>query len=155
MKTRKLSVYLSRWCKKNGFDCNVRYGSDFEILLSNNTIHYALLIPDSHDRLFAKVFENEGLLYTCDNFILSFFHELGHYMTEDEWTEKQSLAFMEEKEKLNDDDFGCWKYYHIADEIRATQWAVDFINDNPTLIADFWADVQERIMEIYNEVQPH
>lgn len=154
MNTRKLSRYLSNWCKANGFDVGVRYGKDFAYYFTKDYVQYTFLVVDRQEELFQKVFADEGLDYTCDIFITSFFHELGHYCTDDNWSEKQSLKFMEKKAKLDgESDKDNMEYFYMPDEIMATRWAVDYINANPTKVEEFWQGAQERIMEIYEEVQ--
>ena len=153
MNTRKLSRYLSRWCKNHGFDVSVRHDTEFAFWLNKNVVTYSFLVSDFHDKTFIKVFKKQGLNYDCDVFILSFFHELGHYETEDEWSERQFEKFMKQKEDLDaDKKADLWKYYYIPDEIRATQWAVDYINENAEEIAEFWQKVKPLILEVYDEI---
>lgn len=153
MNTRKLSRYLSRWCKEHGFDVSVRYDTEFAFWLNKNVVTYSFLVSDFHDKTFQKVFVKQGLEYNCDIFILSFFHELGHYETEDEWTEKQFERFMKQKDELDaNKKADLWKYYYMPDEIRATQWATDYINENADEVAKFWQKVKPLILEIYDEI---
>ena len=54
MNTRKLSRYLSRWCKNHGFDVSVRYDTEFAFWVNKNIVTYSLLVSDFHDKNFIK-----------------------------------------------------------------------------------------------------
>jgi len=151
----KLNEFVGQWLYQNDFDVQVELSTDFSCDTITDTIYYALCVPQAHDTMFEKVFEEVGLEYECDNFLLSFFHELGHIETECELTDEEieisetKKALMEEKTNLSDNDY--WEYYHLPDEILATTWATNFINENPNLIENFWCSFQKLVKDFYKE----
>lgn len=126
---------LNKFLVENDFDCYAELGEDFAYYDAKSLITYALIIPVDNDKWFFEYATSLGLKYDCGNFILSFFHEIGHsetlHLLEDEeeeeiWKVKNNLTFEEfekSKEKAN-------IYFDLPDEKLATQWAVDYINEN-------------------------
>lgn len=153
MKTRKLSCFLAKWCKDNGFDVSVQFGSEFACYPMGSKIRYTLMTDVEQSMILSKVFEDEGLVNHYDIFILSFFHELGHFETDDMWTDEESMRFERKKSILNgnvaEDNF---KYSYIEDEITATRWAIDYINSHENEISKLWQRVRELVFEIYYDL---
>ena len=150
---QKLTDYLTNWMQKHDFDCEAMLGSDFEYCIEDDVVIYALVVPQKHDELFQKLAFDLGLRYTCDNFLLSFFHEIGHYETY-YLLEDSEISYCEDvkRELYEHKTFSMkdyWTYYNLPDEVIATQWAVDFINEHPTEIAAFWKEAQRLIQRIY------
>jgi len=150
---KEITTYITKWLHKNGFECNAEIGTDFSFWSDTDTISCALVINDTHMNLFQKVADELGIEYTCDNFLLSFFHELGHFETLDEINERTYKASQRKKAKLETKEVYTEKdymtYYHLPEEIIATQWAVDFINENPNKVAKFWNGLQPLILKFY------
>lgn len=150
---KEINEYLENWLHNNDFDCSVRMGTDFSFWTDEDVIQYALVITDHHMNLFEKVVEELGINYICDNFILSFFHELGHFETiweidDDVYEESQRRKLnLESRSVYTDADYV--EYYHLPEEIVATEWAVNYINNNPNKIAEFWGGLQPLLLTFY------
>ncbi len=150
---RKINKFLTDWCNNHGFKVKCRLASEFQYEDESKTIYYALTILQMHDQLFEAICKPYLTnIEKCDNFILSFFHELGHYMLDstyldEDWIEYYDLLVKLEKDKLTKKDY--IKYYTCPIELNATQWSCNFINDNVSLIEQFWKDLQPLILEFY------
>lgn len=139
---KNINKYLNKWLKQHGFDCTVMYGLDFGYDFINDIIIYSFVVPQKHDKLFLEICQGiEPRLKTCDNFILSFFHELGHYMTDDDTSDKQNEKYLALIEKLNNKEkltLRDYKKYYLNDvELAATTWACQYIVKNQDDVKDF------------------
>jgi hypothetical protein len=149
----KLNRYLNTWLKDHGFECTCEFDLDFNYDSLNELIHYTLIVPLDHDEMFIQVCKDcREELVDVDCFILSFFHELGHYATEGMWSAKDWEDYDKYIDSLptnmSDNDFNY--YYHYPIEIEATQWGCDYIVENQEEIKKFWAEFQPLIMEFYS-----
>ncbi len=68
-------------------------------------------------------------------FLLSLFHEIGHYMTFDDLGEEDFAYSCDVKALLGTTDDDAKIYFRLPIEIAATNWAIDYINEHPTEIS--------------------
>lgn len=137
-----INDYLNRWLIDNHFDCTVKFGTDFSYDYLNDIITYSFMVADTFDKEFIKVckFCREEI-NTADTFILSFFHELGHFetqaiFTDAEWKNYDKLCKkLSKKKKPKIKDYK--KYWYHPVELEATRWACDYIVNNKEKI-DIW-----------------
>ena len=157
---KKINNYLNNWLKKNGFDCTAQMDSNFNFDLINDVIHYSLVIPTDHDELFLQVCQEcREEIENVDNFILSFFHELGHFQTkdmfeDDEWDTYNDLCEdMVDDNKYEDEDYLA--YYHYPIELEATQWGCDYVVEHSRKVKNWWAGLKPLIEEFMkvNEIE--
>lgn len=152
LQTKKLSRFIAKWCEENGFYVSIRYGADFAYYYRNDIVRYSFVTCKLQDELMKEFWALNGLEYNCDIFLMSLLHEIGHYMTEDEWSAEESNNFTEMKKDLDGNTReGNFAYWNVPDEYRATEWAIDFINNNPEKCKVFWTECRKRIMDIYVE----
>ena len=150
---RKINKFLTNWCHENGFDVKCRLHTDFQYEDSTKIIYYALTVPQKHDQLFLEVCKPYLINITsCDNFILSFFHELGHnqindFITAEDWEDYYKLTEQLKTNTLTEEDYLA--YYLNPVELEATKWGCTFISMNIDLIQDFWLKLQPMILEFY------
>lgn len=150
-----LTNEIHQWLIENGWEeIGVGLDEDFYYEDIEEKIYVALTIAEKHDRLFEQVFNEIGLQHKCDNFILSFFHELGHYETLHLLTEEEEKLSEKIYNKPSYEDSDYLEYYYSPREIIATTWAKDFINENVDKVKDFWNRIQPIIFQLYdmNEV---
>lgn len=88
---------------------------------------------------FAKA---NGLKVKCSCFILSLLHEIGHNETIDMTDDEIDKSEYDVNSK--DDVF---EYFMLEDELEATLWAIDFINDNK----EFIKNLDKQIINIIGE----
>ena len=142
----ELDKIINDFLLNNNFDCSAKFGSDFAYWYENSEIEYSLLVSERLDNMFKEFAESIGLKINCGNFLLSFFHELGHHNTldfldDDLYKESQLI-----KSNLNSEiDEDCKKYFELYDEIEATKWAIGYINNNEEKIKKFAIDIQENL----------
>ena len=156
----EINKYLNKWLKSHNFDCTVCFDTDFSYDCINNIIHYAFVIPGNHDKLFLKLCQEcRDEIGNCDNFILSFFHELGHNETQhlfsdEEWDKYDELCdIISGKEDFTEDDY--INYYKYPIELEATKWACDYIVDHSRIVKNWWDKLQPLIMKFIelNEIE--
>lgn len=116
-------------------------GSAFE--WDTNTIYYDRK-PDPFDKCFMRHVKEKHLFPYADNYsfrLWSILHELGHYFNpdeeEDEWG-KALCALLPVEQTLNDIEIQDY-YYDSPDEIAATAWAIEWIEEHPKLASLFSA----------------
>lgn len=128
-----LTEKLNKWLKDNDFDVSVVEDTEFYVDLTLNEIHFAVT-PTPLDNEFRKFCcEMFPQMENVDIFTLSFFHELGHIMTENEWTDNEWKKY----EKFTDKDFDFANYFCNPIEYRATEWGCEYIAENIDVIRVF------------------
>lgn len=154
---KKITRYLNNWLKENDFECLALYDLDFSFDCINDVIYYSFVVTGHHDELFLKICqEYKPEIGNCDNFILSFFHELGHFETQHLFTEKEwedydkLIDSLGNKKDFTDEDY--LKYYKHPIEMEATMWACDYIVSNSDKVEKWWKDVKLLINEFYEHV---
>lgn len=84
---------------------------------------------------------------------MSFFHELGHHETIDEWEDDEYLDMMIQKEKINKMKVSQKEknfiYFNTPDEKRATEWGLTYIMNHSQEIALLWNNLQQAILKFY------
>lgn len=115
-------------------------------------ITYSLLVTEKTDKTFKKFVK---IAFNCDFdniFVLSLLHEVGHAMTDEDWTARQQDDFANRKNGLSpDNEIDLYTYYYIPDEYNATKWAIEYIQEHPQEIEKFWNRVQTQIENFYKE----
>lgn len=134
-------------------------GSEYSYLYEDNSITFKITDGTIEDIWF-KEFVKERFDIKVESFILSILHEVGHSLANDEIegaiyefctneknrisTEMQT-ANEKESKKLE------WQYFSLPDEIMATQWAVNWIKQNPKKVDKMWHEIQLALLKLYNE----
>lgn len=137
------------YCDKNYIDVDVEFAEDFCYYVGANTVGITIMV-DERANYFMKNAFDMGLKYDCGDFILSFFHEIGHHYTENWITKKENKKCKKQKKHLDGSiEKDNYTYFKIYDEILATDWAIDYINENIESINDF----TERLQTLINEIE--
>ena len=135
------------------FDCEAEISSDFAYWSAKNLITVALTVSESNDRDFQEFCRKLEPSLQCDTFLLSFFHELGHHETIDEWEDDEYLDMMIQKEKINKMKVSQKEknfiYFNTPDEKRATEWGLTYIMNHSQEIALLWNNLQQAILKFY------
>lgn len=116
---------------------------------------------DWTDKVFNEFVEIEFGLVNPDFFIISLLHEIGHYMTDDQFDTLDDLYFWGEKtdnlEKLNrattEEEKKALEfvYFRLGDEYAATEWAVDFYKEHPQWVAETTKKVNKALHKFYKK----
>ncbi len=147
---KKLNQYLHSWFQANcGFDLDFELGTDFEYVYVDDLIRYAFVVPDDHDKMFFDVCrEIAPELESCDNFLLSLFHEVGHYITQEDFEDDEWDDYNEKSDWGNDYN----GYYHHPIEYEATRAGIELMLENQHKIPAMLRAIQKYEMEILNEL---
>lgn len=158
----KINTILNNFLSDNDFkDVTCELNKDFMYLPDKKIIYYAFTTVDSGmewldfiSKLYSnsEYFENKFNLDYFDNFILSFFHELGHYATFDDCDESLYWSSQKAIEKINNGELSSEIYYFLPTEMNATIWACDFIFNNADKINKMWIEIKNLLMEFYKSI---
>lgn len=107
----------------NEYECEVVIGNEFAYYYDENKI---VVNPTDTDETFLALARENGLNEEVSNFVISFFHELGH---------NETVDFCEEYEG-NKDALTMEEYFYIEEEYEATMWAIDFCNNNMNVVKE-------------------
>jgi len=151
LNTTMIDDVLNKFLADNDFECTAEMGTDFAFYWMNDLITYSLVVSERMDNLFLNFAKENGLKVDCGIFILSFFHELGHYETIDELTDAEERCCERVKAKLDSNkNADCYKYFSLVDEWLATSWAIDYINEHIEQVKELAINVQEAINAFTN-----
>lgn len=145
----KLEQVLNRFLKKQGFDCAAREDDYFFYEYSRSAICFTTKSDERMDRLFREFAVRLGLAIDCGDFLLAFFHELGHHETMDLLEEEDYIFSQDVKGTLTASDKDCEIYFNLPDEIEATLWAIDYINANEEIIKKLKKSIDKAIQLCY------
>lgn len=148
-----LEFYLTKWLHDHGFPgVKARVAADFQYDNDEETIYFALAVADEQDKKFLKFAQDKlDFPYDCDNFILSFFHELGHWATWYCWNENDWEDYFHDKELIAERKLPIEDYFSLPIEETATRWAIKQICTSPKEIEEFWRVCQKLLMNIYKQ----
>ena len=107
----------------NEFECEVVIGNEFAYYYEESKI--VVNLADTDEEFLALAREN-GLNEEVSNFVISFFHELGH---------NETIDFVEEYEE-DKDTLTMEEYFYLEEEYEATMWAIDFCNNNMDIVKE-------------------
>ena len=145
---KPLETFFTNWLQRHDFDAVAKIGTDFEVDLSSNTIYFALAVPAQFDEEFlAECRKYAPDIVAADTFLLSFFHELGHIETEDEWTAEEWESY--DKFVNTPDDHTVEEYFAHPIEATATAWGAQWIVRHPAEIEKFVKEYTPKIKKFY------
>lgn len=141
------------------FDVTADIGPDFCYWHNRNAIEYSLVVSDKAGELYMNYVHKFAPDITCDVFLISFLHELGHHETIDELTDEEEMycrdvktdigVILSENKDLATRETMYNLYFGLPDELAATSWAIEYIRSNREKIAKLWNRIQPTIMMIY------
>lgn len=107
----------------NEYECEVVIGNEFAYYYDESKI---VVNPADTDEEFLALARENGLNKEVSNFVISFFHELGH---------NETLDFVEEYEG-DKNALTMKEYFYLEEEYEATMWAIDFCNNNMDIVKE-------------------
>lgn len=128
---------LKKWLYDNATEANIKYGDDFCYVFHDDTVVFAHELPE-HIEWYKNFCFKKGLKYRdVNDYIICLLHEVGH---------AQTLIFLNDLYHFVDFNvskivetesftkFGAWLkcqiYFRMPCEQVATDWMIDFINNN-------------------------
>ena len=154
---RIMNNYLRKFGLKAFLD------TDFTAYMENKEIGYALMVTDAADKYFIPFCESIDKDVKADAFLLSIFHEIGHHMTWDEFSDEEidnGFAAKEIIDKIIDeaeeDDEETiarenYNYFNLPEERAATEWGINYIKTHAEEVANFWRKLQPAIMRFFKK----
>lgn len=154
-----ISRIMTQFMQDNDIECQALPSNEFCCLYDKGVIFYSFFGLGETEKMFFNTFINLGLEYTCDVFLMSWFHEVGHFMTlADIDDEDYQMALKVKQAQRMLPPPTTWKtlykinqqYWRLADEKSANEWAVDFMNENREQIQTLWEEkLQPAILNFY------
>lgn len=145
--TREIDNILNEFLEP--FDATAFAGTDFSYYYASSRIEYAFVTSERMDKLFMANAITLGLEVEVDTFLLAFMHELGHHETLDNIDDADYNYSADIKETLGTTDEDCLTYYNLPDELAATRWAINYINNHREEIAELWNRLKVAIANFY------
>lgn len=142
----RVDYVLNNFLQENNFDCVAFYDAAADSYYDLDEEEIVLGgVPDKvADRVFMRYVRELGLMGDWNINTLTFMHELAHHLTlhlldEEEVEESQQIktfcSFL--CNSFGDDENACNMYFRCPEEAIATEWAVDFINNNIDIMKEF------------------
>lgn len=147
-----LEWWLTKWLAAAGFpNVQVRVGGDFSYFPADNSIMVSLGVTEHHDLFLKFIQDTFKFPFTCDDFIISFFHELGHVNTWNCFDEEERKHYYADKMYLAcfEEDWATLEYFRLLPEFYASEWAVNYIVQHQDTIEEFWRICKKILMNIY------
>ena len=152
MNTEKLSEILTDFLNSEEIDVEADYGLDFCYDYTESKVYYSFLIPDRSGEWLMEFAKEHGLKYDCGSFFLSFFHEVGHHLTIDLLDEDEEEYSSDMKKSLSSTREDNFIYFNLPDEKIATEWAINYINNNKEKLSELSLKIQPLIKSIYSSL---
>lgn len=136
-------IGIRNFVKEIDKDIKVKFQEwDMECDIFEETIYIGKQYDEENDRRYKEFIGELDSHCRAPVFLLSILHEIGHIMTyedEEKLDEKDLLyAAIQLKMDAGEDMDECVaEYFRIPLEMEATQWAINFANDNPKLIDSY------------------
>ena len=145
----RITEILQEYCDNANLDVKVDNDKEFYCYPNDREVFYSLIMKKRQDKWFMENAFAMGLAYDCGDFLLGFFHEVGHCETESLLTRGQKISRTKRKKNLN----GIYKkdnfvYFGLVDEQMATQWAIDYINGHKAELKVLAEKIQKEIEKV-------
>ena len=144
---KNITRFLNKWLAEHDFEVSTKKGDEWCYFYSKSLITYEVgeEMTEQNER-FLEVCRECGLEYEVSLFTLSFFHELGHHETMDDFTDREWARDEKVKSRVeNSFDYERmdYTYFHLPSEYCATEWGVDYINEHIDEIEKFDEKIKE------------
>ena len=121
------------------FGCHAKLGKAFETVLNEHLISFSIDEPDEGEKEFFKsLYELHKPKVSCDIFLWSLLHEIGHNETlsktsSDNWENYKNL-----RKQIISGKVPPYAYYYHTIEWLASEWAVNYANTHFEELTKFW-----------------
>ena len=124
---------IRMWLKENDIECGCRLGGVMSYDDNDNCIYVGRVYDNECDYDFIKCLRGLGLAVDFDCITLSILHELGHWFTYNDFTDRQIDIYANAVERISnieDSEKRNKKYWELRVEYVANVWAVEFANEH-------------------------
>ena len=156
-KIAKFNRELAEWFGSHGIPwLNFVEGSDFQFYYEyKNIIQWGFFEQtETMEQHFAQFFHEYGCVWTDNTFIMSLLHEVGHYMTFSNFSEKEKEEVEKQKEKIDKQRNTInrnYQYFELPTEFAASWWAIQFINNHMDWMEDLFNLCKKHFDGIFND----
>lgn len=135
------------------FECKCELSDGFTFDDATNIITYALFYAqDGTDKDFLDAIEKHHKpQVTADLFLWSLLHEIGHHETLCQFSDKDFEEYLTFSTDAFEGKHTNYEYCTCPIEWTATEWAVEYANNNFEEISIFWNELQSALMEFYRK----
>lgn len=148
---KKINAKLNRWLAANGFeDCEAKIYTEF--MYDNNTIYWSPLLVEKVTKMFNKYINKKGC-GDIEPFTISFLHELGHHNTIFSFSNCRYnlLNFIDKVVSKTNYRIANFCHFRLSHERVATEWAIDFIKNNPKQVKKLTSIFKKSLKEFYKK----
>lgn len=150
---KKLNAHMNKFLSPFGLKCT--FGSDFAYWTESELIQYTIFLHQDSDVYFSDFIKKEFDFSVTDIFLVSLLHEVGHYYTIDDFEEDELLEDEYAKAGLTRNPLITekernFRYFNLPVEYAATEWAIDFLRDNPSIYHQ-WGIMLEHFRHFYKK----
>ena len=135
-----IESYLAKW------DLYACIDTDFAYDPTIDTVFWSVVVSEENDKAFKEFFKKLGCNVETDVFVYSIFHEIGHSQTLEILSD---MDYNYSQDRKADPNISNEEYFNLPDEIIASQWAVEYINNNIDEVKTFWSGLQVLLKKFY------
>lgn len=152
----KITAILNDFLEQFGLTAEA--SEDFHYNFDKNIVGYSLLAPAEGVEYLTEFVKSIAPDITCDIFLLSLLHEIGHSETWETLEEEEEVVCRNTKFRISRmmDNASeellkelYFTYFGLVDEYEATMWAINYMRKNVDMISNFWNKLQAEIIEFY------
>lgn len=97
-KTNEIDKTLHNFFEQFGLDIDFCLDCDFNYYMYEQKVGYAFVVSEKHDKWYREyVASLDNAVANSDMFLLSLFHEVGHHMTIDDFSECELKRYFNRK----------------------------------------------------------
>lgn len=139
---------VKNFCKKFRLT-HIQLADEFAYYPENNLITYTIWKTDTDEELIKLVNKKYETDIAPLYMIFSLLHEIGHYMTIDNFNDEdlETDLFMRNMIQMMDEEKQGEMYINLPMEDAATSWALEFIKNNFELCSNF----ENKVAKIFNK----
>lgn len=157
-----IDTIINNFTSKWGIDAEI--GIDFAAWPREKRVSYALVVIEDEHKWFEDSISIIDPDITCDPFLSSILHEIGHIETFQSIDENDledclsTIADLEyralsdiSKEELHEINK---LYFEVPIEKKATEWAIQYMREHTKEVTQFWSILQPALLNFYliNEI---
>lgn len=144
----KVSEIINKFTMDN-FKCTAKLDTDFMCDPEEEEIYYTFVVSERLDKMFMDALNTFKPEVEMDIFLWSILHEIGHIMTMDDLDELDYWFCQDVKNAISKGELEEEEYFILPDESLATEWAVNYANENKEKLELFWKELQPEILRFY------
>ena len=130
------ATLIKQFCKKTlGLDMYVREDREWATDCYNTIYYCKYFYRDGDIAFFDNFVKRCPIAAKYSDFLLSLLHEMGHIVTS------------EQMDRAKDDTYTYEEYFAMHDEMIATNWAIQFLEDKHNIKILKWFEEQYRAIK--------